>query len=103
MLFRSLNDLEVRFNGVQTGPSSEETPPTEVSLNQRYGVIGWSHYASTSAPTKTHLTQYQILMEEVPGVVDAIKALDSRIKILEQKMGQYEVPPTPGRIPDLKK
>ncbi|MDD3130354.1 MAG: YCF48-related protein [Bacteroidales bacterium] len=98
-----LDDLKVRFSGIQTGASSEETPPTEVSLNQRYGVIGWSHYASTSAPTKTHLTQYEILMEEVPGVVDEIKALNNRIEILEQKMEQYEVPPTPGRIPGLKK
>lgn len=98
-----LGNIKLKFYGTESGASPEETPPTKVSLSQRYDVIGWSHYASTSAPTKTHLTQYQILMEEVPAVVNEIKAIDNRISNLEKEMEQYDVPSTPGRIPELKK
>jgi len=97
-----LNSIEFIFNGTDAQASWEEVPPEAVPLSHRMGNIAYSHWGSTAAPTQTQLRDYDILMEEFPPVLEQIKALDTEIKSIEAEMDKYEVPWTPGRLPELK-
>lgn len=98
-----LDNISFIFYGTQAKASWEEVPPAQMPLSNRYGSIAWSHYGSTSAPTQTNLDQYNILMEELPAVIDQIKQIDADVKTIEDEMEKYDAPWTPGRIPELKK
>ncbi len=98
-----LDDIAFTINGVEAKASWEEIPPQKVPLSYRYGIIAYSHWGSTSAPTQTQLDQYAILMEELPPVIDQIKELANEIESIEIEMEKYEAPWTPGRFPELKK
>ncbi|MFP4471050.1 MAG: VPS10 domain-containing protein [Bacteroidales bacterium] len=101
-LAESLDEVEFEFNGTPAKASSEEVPPEPMPLNHRMNTIAYSHWGSTSAPTQTQLKQYQILMEELPPVIDEIKQIDREVTALEKEMEKYEAPWTPGRLPELK-
>lgn len=97
-----LEDIAFIINGSEAEASWEEIPPAKVPLSYRYGIIGWSHWGSTSAPTQTQLDQYNILMEAVPSLLDQIKQVDDDIKQIENDLEKYNAPWTPGRFPKLK-
>ncbi len=96
-----LKELDFNFNGTPAQASSEEIPPEPMPLNDRLGVIAWSHWNSTSAPTKTQTDNYEILMEVLPPIIAEIKKIDQEIKSIEQEMEKYRAPWTPGRMPEL--
>ncbi len=98
-----IKEIKFTFNGTEAKASAEEVPPEQVSFNQRLNSIAYSHWGSTSAPTQTQLSDYNILMEEFPPVLEKIKQLNSQIKTIENEMEKYESPWTPGRIPEIKK
>nr|NQU93372.1 glycosyl hydrolase [Bacteroidota bacterium] len=98
-----LKEIEFEFNGTEAAASWEEVPPEQVPLNIRLNAIAYSHWGSTSAPTKTQLDSYDILLEELPPVLEKIKQLDLEVKALESEMELYDAPWTPGRLPELKK
>jgi len=99
----NLDEIMFVINGTEAEASWEEIPPATVPLSYRYGIIGWSHWGSTSEPTQTQLDQYQILMEELPPLLDQIKQVDNDVKLIETEMEKYQAPWTPGRFPELKK
>ncbi len=101
-LAESLEEVEFEFNGTPAKASWEEVPPEPVPLNHRMNTIAYSHWGSTSAPTQTQLQQYEILMEELPPVIDEIKRIDTEVNVLENEMEKYKAPWTPGRLPELK-
>ncbi|NCC72201.1 MAG: glycosyl hydrolase [Sphingobacteriia bacterium] len=98
-----LRKLDFKFNGTPAKASSEEIPPEPMPLNDRLGVIAYSHWNSTSAPTKTQTDNYQILMEELPPVLEEIQRIDQEIKLIETEMEKYRAPWTPGRFPELRR
>lgn len=98
-----LNDIKFTIDGVEPKASWEEIPPQQVPLSYRYGIIGYAHYGSTSEPTHTEREQYNILMEELPPLLDKLKAIDQEVKEIEKEMEKYDAPWTPGRFPELKK
>jgi photosystem II stability/assembly factor-like uncharacterized protein len=96
-----LKEIDFTFNGTPPKASWEEVPPETMPLNKRIGVIAYSHWNSTSAPTKTQMDNYDILVEKLPPVIDDIQNLDQRIKSIEAEMEKYNTPWTPGRLPEL--
>lgn len=96
-----LREVEFTFNGTPPQASWEEVPPEPMPLNRRLGVIAYSHWSSTSAPTKTQTDNYEMLLEKLPPVIDEIQRIDQEIKAIEAEMEQYNPPWTPGRLPQL--
>lgn len=101
VIAEQLKNIEFRFDGTPPKASQEEVPPEPMPLNLRLDIIAYSHWSSTSAPTKTQLDNYNILMEEFPPVLNEIKEIDQRIKNIEAEMEKYKVPWTPGRLPSM--
>ena len=98
-----LNEIEFIFDGAEAKASWEEVPPQQVPLNHRLNTIAYSHWGSTSAPTKTQTRDYEILLEEFPPVLEKIQKLNNELKEIENELEKYEAPWTPGRIPQLKR
>ncbi len=96
-----LKTIEFAFYGTPAKASWEEVPPEPMPLNERLDVIAYSHWGSTSAPTKTQTDNYDILMEELPPVIAEIQQIDRDIKAIETEMEKYRAPWTPGRILEL--
>jgi photosystem II stability/assembly factor-like uncharacterized protein len=97
----TLSDISFEIYGSSPKASWEELPPAPVPLKYRYNVIAWSHGASTSAPTKTQMDQYQIVMEELPPIIDQIETIDAEIRNMERALEELKIPYTPGRFPKL--
>lgn len=96
-----LDDIRFSLDGADAKASWEEIPPQPVPLSYRYRIIAYSHWGSTSAPTQTHLEQYEIILDELPEILEQIKTVDAEIGKIEAEMEKYEAPWTPGRFPDM--
>lgn len=91
----------VVFNGDESlSKRNENQPPT---VSQRLGSLVWGHWNSTSAPTKTMLNDYDIILKEFNPVYDQLKSLwNNDVKAVETELEQLGAPYTPGRFPELK-
>jgi photosystem II stability/assembly factor-like uncharacterized protein len=99
-LANELKELLLKFTGRIKGASDEETPPMAVPLNWRIGGLSYAYRQSTSAPTQTMQTNYQIASEELPPILDRFRQIGLvDLKVLEDAMDKANIPYTPGRIP----
>ncbi len=96
-IVQELNEVLFIFNGYSAGASREETPPGPVSLNSRLGAVVYASYASTSDVTQSQKDNLQIIMEELPAVLEKIEESRSRVKVLEEKLNEMGAPWTTGR------
>jgi photosystem II stability/assembly factor-like uncharacterized protein len=94
-----LDNIEFLFDGTPARASSEEVPPENVALSDRLNSIVWTSWSSTSAPTTTQKTNYTILMEEIPAVLDELSAINNKLENAEQELDKLKAPHTPGRVP----
>lgn len=102
-LAKELEKLNFTMNGVPAKASGEEIPPVHVPLNDRLGNITYTHYGSTSGITATEKEGYNILLEEFPPVLEALKRIvEKDIPALENELNQLNAPWTPGRLPEWK-
>ena len=96
--------LNIRFNLRTSHPSSEESPPAPVPLNERLGKIAYVTYGSTSAPTKGQTDAYKILEDEFPPVYEKVKKIgEIDIPELEKALEKIGAPVTPRRLPEWHK
>ncbi|MBD3413836.1 MAG: glycosyl hydrolase [Candidatus Aminicenantes bacterium] len=80
---------------------SGNQPP---SIVRRVRSVVYSHWSSTSAPTQTMKTQYQIAGQEFETQAAQLRDLvENRIQPLEKAMRDAGAPWTPGRFPVWKK
>jgi hypothetical protein len=90
-IYRALrgdNTLRSRFEG---------TPPT---LLERINDVVGDIWSSSSAPTQTHIRNYEIAGEEFAPLLSNLKSLvNVDIKRVEDAMEASGAPCTPGRIP----
>jgi len=99
-LGKELEELNFKMNGLTAKASTEEIPPEQVPLNTRLGIITSTHMGSTSGITTTEKQNYEILKEEFPPVLDALKRIvETDIPALEAELNKIGAPWTPGRIP----
>ncbi|MCD6180189.1 MAG: hypothetical protein J7K39_09835 [Bacteroidales bacterium] len=103
ILSETLQDITFALNGTPAKASPEEVPPEQVCLNDRLGVIMNAMWSSTSAPTLTAISNYEILVEEYPAVLTRIKAAKVELETIEKKLDEIGVMWTPGRLPEFLK
>lgn len=95
-----LEELNFKMNGTPAKASGEEVPPSQVSLNKRLGTITYTHMGSTTGITTTEKQGYEILKEEFPPLLEALKRIvENDIPALETELNKIGAPWTPGRLP----
>ncbi|RIH66619.1 glycosyl hydrolase [Mariniphaga sediminis] len=99
-LGRELEELNFKMNGVPARASQEEIPPAQVPLYDRLGQITHATAGSTSGITTTQKQGYEILTEEFPPVLSALKKIvEQDIPEIEAELNNLSAPWTPGRLP----
>ncbi len=99
-LSKELDELNFKMNGSKAKASAEEIPPEPVPLNNRMGIISYTHMGSTSGITSTEKENYEILKEEFPPVLNVLKRIiKTDIPALESELNKIGAPWTPGRLP----
>jgi photosystem II stability/assembly factor-like uncharacterized protein len=95
-----LEELNFKMNGLPAKASGEEVPPAQVPLNDRLSNITYTHMGSTSGITTTEKQGFEILKEEFPPVLSALKRIvETEVPALEAELNKINAPWTPGRIP----
>ena len=94
-----LEKIEFLYEGTPAKASSEEVPPEQMPLGQRFNAILWVAWQSTSAPTESQKKNYEIMMEEFPPILDKLKEIDGSLKEMEVELDKMNAPYTPGRVP----
>ncbi|MBN2238021.1 MAG: hypothetical protein JW729_10700 [Bacteroidales bacterium] len=102
-LSENLDDILFVLNGTTPLASPEEVPPEQVALNERLGIILLGLWESTSAPTQTAISNYEILVDEFPPVLTKIKAAKAEMETIEKKLDEAGAMWTPGRLPEFLK
>ncbi len=99
-LGKELEEIRFIFEGLDAKASGEEIPPAEVPLLTRLRTIAYTHMGSTSGITSTEKMEFNILKEEFPPVLEALKKIaENEIPALESELNKIGAPWTPGRIP----
>jgi len=100
---KELENIKFVFEGLQPKASSEEIPPSPVPLVDRLQYVIYGQSGSTSEITSTSKLAYEIINEELPGLIEKLKTIGNvDIKKLEEKLENLKAPWTPGRMPVLK-
>jgi len=97
-----LKDIDYKFEGTKPQASYEEVPPEPYAINHRMSAILAGTWSSTSSPTQTMRTNYNIVRDELPAILDQLREIDNEIKLAETQLEQLKAPWTPGRLPDLR-
>jgi hypothetical protein len=94
-----VEDLLFKFRGQPAKASLEEIPPATVPLNWRIDHMVDPTWESTANVTKNQKVAYEILSEELPGLVSKLKKIvNEDLKTIEAELDRYGAPWTPGRI-----
>jgi photosystem II stability/assembly factor-like uncharacterized protein len=97
-----LDDVIFAFHGVEPKASSEEIPPHKMKIMERLRALVYAHYRSTSGVTETERTNYNILREKFPPLLEKLKEIKNQdIQQLEDKLEKLDAPWTPGRMPEM--
>lgn len=99
-LARRLDAVTVQLNGDATRARREfETPP---SINGRVGLLEYSMWNTTSAPTQTYEENYRIAAKQFGPVLEELKAIAQELEAVNAALERSGAPATPGRWPDWK-
>ncbi|MCB0729622.1 MAG: glycosyl hydrolase, partial [Ignavibacteriae bacterium] len=102
-LEKQLDDIYLLFNRESNFPSTEENPPSPMTINERLAVVKYTHYRSTEPVTEKEKVNYEVLVDEFPAVYERIKNIgEYGVKNLETKLEKLGAPVTPGQLPELK-
>jgi photosystem II stability/assembly factor-like uncharacterized protein len=97
-----LDSVIFAFHGVEPKASSEEIPPHKMKIMERLRSLVYAHYRSTSGVTETERTNYNILKEKFPPLLEELKEIRNQdIKQLEDQLENLNAPWTPGRMPEM--
>jgi len=100
---KEIEDALFKFKGRKAKASREEIPPQPVPLNDRLGVLIYTHWSSTAGITGNQRTAYKVLKDEFPPVYKKMKQIgEVEIVQLQKEMYKLNSTWTPGRLPDLK-
>ncbi len=93
-----LEELDFVLKGSPSKASDEEIPPAQVPLKARLSTI--TSRSSTAGITATEKQGYEILKEELPPVLEALKRIvEKEIPALEAELNKMNAPWTSGRFP----
>ncbi len=99
-LSQRLNQVNLQLNGDATRARREfETAP---AINGRLGLLEYSMWNTTSAPTETYEENYRIVSKQFGPLLEELKAIAREVEAIGRALEQGGAPPTPGRWPDWK-
>ncbi|HEY9113443.1 MAG TPA: hypothetical protein VIN10_02010 [Bacteroidales bacterium] len=98
---QQLEKVDFTMNGTPAKASWEEVPPEIMPLNNRLSQILEAAWESTSAPTANQKKCYDILMQDLPGVLTQLNDISNEIQQLNAQLDVIKADYTPGRIPKL--
>ena len=101
----ALNDEMAEINylirGISVGASTEETPPSPMSLSARLSAMSRSLYGNTGDISGISDQQFRILKKEFPVLLERIQKAGKAIDALNAQLDEINAPWTSGRIPRL--
>jgi photosystem II stability/assembly factor-like uncharacterized protein len=101
-LEKRLDEINRELRGDPLTRSRDE--PTPESISERVNSAAGTMRLTTRRPTKTALDSYQIASDELAVEIPKLRRLiETDIRALEKQLDAAGAPPTPGRLPDLKK
>ncbi len=93
-----MHQLQTKLNGDSTGSSRFE--PVPMPLTTRIGNIVDGSWGSQSAVTGNYRASYAIAAQQIPGVLEELRAVSVDLSRLEEELQSDGAPWTPGTIPD---
>ena len=93
-----LEEVLVELEGDRTVASRNEPVPPSL-LNRLFQAI-YGQWTSSSAPTKTHERQIEIVEEGLPGILEGLRSIEADLTTLEAEAEAAGAPWTPGRLPE---
>ncbi|NLE35677.1 MAG: glycosyl hydrolase [Bacteroidales bacterium] len=100
-LNEEMAEITYLIRGISVGASTEETPPSPVSLSARLSTMSRSLYGNTGDISGIADQQFQILRKEFPALLERIQKAGEAINALNAKLDEIKAPWTPGRVPRL--
>jgi len=108
-LLTEIKALETKVNKIQSKMFGDRMlrrldKAAEPGLSSRINRIIYDQWRSLSAPTQSQKDAFQIVAEEFPSLLEAIrKIVDEDVKKIEKKLEELGAPYTPGRLPVWKR
>jgi hypothetical protein len=96
-----LEEINYLIRGISVGASTEETPPSPVSLSARLSAMSRSLYGNTGDISGIADQQFRILKKEFPVLLERIQRAGKAIDELNAKLDEIRAPWTSGRVPKL--
>ena len=101
-LEKRLDEINRELRGDPVMRSRDE--PTPESISERVNSAAGTMRLTTGRPTKTAFDSYQIASDELASEIPKLRRLiETDIRALEKQLDAAGAPPTPGRLPELKK
>jgi len=96
-----IGEILYLVRGISVGASTEETPPSPVSLSARLSTMSRSLYGNTGDISGIADQQYQVLKKEFPVLLERIQKAGKAVDGLNAKLDEIDAPWTSGRVPKL--
>lgn len=96
-----MSEILYLISGISVGASTEETPPSPVSLSARLSAMSRSLYGNTGDISGIADQQLKVLKKEFPVLLERIKKAGKSVEALNVKLDQINAPWTSGRVPKL--
>jgi hypothetical protein len=100
-LNEEMAEIGYLIRGISVGASTEETPPSPVSLSARLSTMSRSLYGNSGDISGISDQQFRILKKEFPVLLERIRKAGAAIDSLNAKLDEINAPWTSGRIPKL--
>jgi photosystem II stability/assembly factor-like uncharacterized protein len=96
-----MSEIIYLIRGINVGPSTEETPPSPVSLSARLSSMSRSLYGNSGDISGIADQQFQILKKDFPVLLERIQKAGKSVDALNAKLDEIKAPWTSGRVPKL--
>jgi photosystem II stability/assembly factor-like uncharacterized protein len=96
-----IEEINYLISGISVGASTEETPPSPVSLSARLSGMSRSLYGNSGDVSGIADQQFRILKKEFPILLERIQRAGKAIDELNAKLDEIKAPWTSGRVPRL--
>lgn len=96
-----MGEITYLIRGISVGASTEETPPSPVSLSARLSAMSRSLYGNSGDISGIADQQFTILKKEFPALLERIQKAGKAVDALNAKLEEIKAPWTTGRVPRL--
>jgi photosystem II stability/assembly factor-like uncharacterized protein len=96
-----MSEITYLIRGISVGASTEETPPSPVSLSARLSAMSRSLYGNSGDISGIADQQFSILKKEFPVLLERIQKAGTAVDALNAKLDGINAPWTSGRVPKL--